>query len=247
MPEVSPAKVSRIGARGFLMSFPELDGTNTYVVEGERFRFFLDTYLGPDPMHEVETYMRQAHGEKTAVVFNSHADWDHIWGNSVFRHSIILAHESCRERVIEEGPSDLERHGHYVRGDVTLVPPNVLFRTRVDFPDEWLHFFHTPGHTPDSSSCFDAADGVLFAGDNVESPLPYVSWPDLGAYVASLESYLALEPRVVIPGHGDAACPGLVRANLEYLRALSRGEDPDPKDPVSLARHGLNLQVLGRV
>ncbi|MDP2858488.1 MAG: MBL fold metallo-hydrolase [Bacillota bacterium] len=246
MPEVSPLKVSRIGARGFLMSFPELDGTNTYVVEGERFRFFLDTYLGPDPMREVEKCMRHTHGEKTPVVFNSHADWDHIWGNPVFRHTIILAHESCRERVIEEGPSDLERHRTYVRGDVTLVPPNVVFSTRLDFPDERLHFFHTPGHTQDSSSCFDEADNVLFAGDNVESPLPCVSWPDLDAYIASLQSYLALRPDVVIPGHGDVADLGLVRKNLEYLMALSGDRDPGLEDPGSLARHGSNLQALGR-
>jgi len=245
-PVKAPAKVTRIGSRGFLFSFPDLGGTNTFVIEGRRLRFFLDTFLGPDPMREVEAYMTHALGAKTPVAFNSHADWDHIWGNSVFRGTIVVSHRSCRERAIKEGPGDLVHYSQHMHGEVTLVLPNAVFETRLGFPDEQLSFFHTPGHTRDSSSCFDAVDRVLFAGDNVESPLPYVSWPDLDGYISTLESYVELEPLVVIPGHGAPAGLSLVACNLEYLRALSKGVSQPFKDQGMLARHASNLQALGR-
>jgi len=236
----------RIGSRGFLFCFPDLGGTNTLVIEGTSFRFFLDTFLGPDPIREIESYMVQALGVKTAVAFNSHADWDHIWGNSVFCDRIIIAHVDCRRRAMVEGPGDLVRYAEHMHGRVELVLPSCLFETRLDFPDEQVSFFHTPGHTRDSSSCFDAADGVLFAGDNVESPVPYVSSPDLEAYIRTLESYLALGPRVVVPGHGEPRDLGLVASNLEYLRALSRGETRRTNDLSTLDRHAANLRVLDR-
>ncbi len=246
MSRVKMPQTVRIGSRGFLFRFPDLGGTNTLVIEGTSFRFFLDTFLGPDPVQEIERYMVQALGEKTSVAFNSHADWDHIWGNSVFCGRIIIAHASCRQRAMVEGPSDLVRYAEHMHGRVQLVLPSVLFETRLDFADEQISFFHTPGHTRDSSSCFDAADGVLFAGDNVEWPVPYVSSPDLEAYITTLESYLALGPRVVVPGHGEPQDLGLVAANLDYLRALSRGESPRAGDRSTLDRHAANLRVLGR-
>lgn len=235
----------RIGARGFLFRFPDLGGTNTLVIEGARFRFCLDTFLGPDPIREIERHMVQAFGAKTFVAFNSHADWDHIWGNSVFCDRMIIAHTSCRQRAMVEGPGDLVRYAEHVHGRVELVLPSVLFETRLDFPDEQVSFFHTPGHTRDSSSCFDAKYRVLFAGDNVESPVPYLTSPDLGTYITTLESYLALGPRTVVTGHGEPGDLGLVAANLDYLRALSRGEPPRTNDLSTLDRHAANLRVLG--
>jgi glyoxylase-like metal-dependent hydrolase (beta-lactamase superfamily II) len=66
--------------------------------------------------------------------------------------------------------------------------------------------------------------GVVFAGDLVEQGAP----PDLENAVvpewpATLDAVLALEPRIVVPGHGDPVDPAFVakqRAELAEVAAL---------------------------
>lgn len=68
---------------------------------------------------------------------------------------------------------------------------------------------HTPGHTPGSSSFWNAARGVLFCGDNLV-PVPFglmvgVPWwtLDAAAQRRSLERYRALPVSWLLCGHGQ--------------------------------------------
>ena len=67
----------------------------------------------------------------------------------------------------------------------------------------------TPGHSPGHICLFDAADGLLFAGDHILPDLsPNIglhpqSTPDpLHEYLDGLRRMAALKPRRVLPGHG---------------------------------------------
>jgi glyoxylase-like metal-dependent hydrolase (beta-lactamase superfamily II) len=67
----------------------------------------------------------------------------------------------------------------------------------------------TPGHSPGHICLYDAADGVLFAGDHILPDLsPNIglhpqSTPDpLHEYLEGLRRMAALKPKVVLPAHG---------------------------------------------
>lgn len=78
-----------------------------------------------------------------------------------------------------------------------------------------LKVFETPGHSPDSLVLFDPAARVLFSGDHVLS----VTTPAIDAfftgedsyaiYLESLEKMHRLDPKLVLPGHGDPMTEGL--------------------------------------
>jgi len=71
----------------------------------------------------------------------------------------------------------------------------------------------------------DDPDGpILFAGDDVERPHPHLSQPDLGLYRRTLESLLALAPKVVVPGHGEPEGPELIRDTMAALAAREAAE-----------------------
>ena len=210
----------RISARGVLVWFDDPYRTNVYIILGDEHVFVLDTFLGNDSMKIVHRLIEDE-GCKgmPVVVFNSHADYDHYWGNGAFKDAIIIGHEHCRERILSEGETSLVKYADHQRGEIELVPPNRTFREALRFEGEAVKFFHTPGHTLDSSSCFDERDGVLFVGDNVESPIPYLNHANFDQYIRSLESYLEIDWNYIIAGHDPLLkTPDLVQENIEYLQ-----------------------------
>lgn len=224
-------QVKQIGSRGILFTFSDLVGTdydcttNIYVIHGREHVFICDTFLGPDAVEPVRDYVETHFPGKPVILFNSHADWDHIWGNCAFSSSLIIAHRACRNRIQQEGLVKLAEHAPFRRGAVELVLPNLTFDDRIGFPEEGVEFFHSPGHTVDSATCYDRVDRVLFVGDNIEDPIPYLTPDSLGAYPASLRQYLHLRAEWIIPGHGELATKELIRRNLEYIERFKEGKE----------------------
>jgi len=240
-------KIQKIGARGRLVTFEKPYITNVYVIESDRRVFVCDTSVGPKCMEELTGVLsRKGMSGKPVVVFNSHHHYDHVWGNMSFPSSIILAHEECRRRLTETGENDLLEFKTHAQGDVKLKLPNMVFEDRVSFPDDEVVFFYSPGHTVDSSSCYDELDKVLFVGDNVESPLPYLNEPEFESYESSLETYLGLEWDTLIAGHDPPMSDDtLVLSNLLYLRSFrARGVDSSVIAARDLSRHCMNLTTI---
>ena len=76
----------------------------------------------------------------------------------------------------------------------------------VEAGDDALVVVHTPGHAPDHLCFWHRRSGTVFCGDlAVEGTtvvIPASSGGDLGAYLASLERVLALQPSRLLPAHG---------------------------------------------
>ena len=243
-------KVQEVGTRGFFFSFDDPYRTNIYVINGEKYLFICDTFLGPDPMNEVLKFLEnKGFTSKPIVVFNSHHDYDHIWGNQCFKDSIILAHKLCREKIEEVGESDLQAYESHMKGKVELTLPNFLFTNKVIFPEEGVEFFHSPGHTEDSSSCFDQIDEVLFVGDNIETPFPYVRKLNLEEYTNTLEDYIVRKAIVILSGHDDLMFTDkLINENLEYLQRFAPGKiDRSEFTKKHRGIHYSNLTTIGKL
>jgi len=210
------------GERNLTVAFQEPFYTTTHLIFGDHRVYVCDTFLGPDSMKDVAKIIKDnGHNEKPVVVFNSHADWDHMWGNCFFDDAMILSHRECRNRMAIEWDEELKKNQEHQRGKVVLARPTHVFDEKHIFEDDGIEFFHSPGHTVDSSSCYDQKDKVLFVGDNVESDLPYVNTLDFDIYISTLESYLARDWTYIVPGHDPVQTNDvLVRSNIDYLKCL---------------------------
>jgi len=199
--------------------------TNVYVIDGFRHVFVVDTFLGPSPMDEVKAKLVEAGVRgKPYVVFNTHADYDHIWGNQAFRDSQIIAHDSGLRRIRIQGEEGLKTYQSHMNGAVKLTPPNLVFRKKITFVEDGVEFFYTPGHTGDSSSCYDSVDKVFLSGDNLEAPYPYINLLNLKEYTQSLEEYARLDAKVIISGHDPPQYDKeLLERNLAYIRGVASG------------------------
>lgn len=236
-------KITPIGTRGVMFAALDPFPVNVYLINGKNRWFLCDTAFGSGSMEAVKEYMAGHGADKPLVVVNSHFHWDHVWGNCAFDGATIIAHDKCRATMQECGAAELERFAEFKRGEVRLVCPTVTFSDRLSFPDDGVEIFHTPGHTPDSISCFDTVDNVLFAGDNIEVPLPYLSGDDLEAYAATLRRYLDLKPGRFVSGHDADPDEELVRQNLAYVIDFQKGDTRRYEEEPFRRIHEQNLAI----
>lgn len=217
-------KATPIGTRGVQFSVSDPYPVFVYLIRGVYHWFLCDTAFGPDAMTEIRKYIAGQDDSLPLVIFNTHADYDHIWGNCAFEGALVVAHEKCRARMEAHGARELERFAKDRRGDVRLIYPALTFSERLRFPDDGVELRHTPGHTDDSSSCFDTVDRVLVAGDNIETPIPYlVADGGVDPFIRTLEEYRELKPARIISGHDSEPKMQLIEENLEYMRAFRDG------------------------
>jgi glyoxylase-like metal-dependent hydrolase (beta-lactamase superfamily II) len=171
------------------------------------------------------------------VVTHCHAD--HIYGLQVFKATgaRIVAHAGCREYL----HSDTARLR--LQASREEMFPWIDERTQLVSPDLWLgddardadllltlgerrfRVRHAgPAHTPEDLIVHDEATGVVFAGDIVfRGRVPFVGQADSRRWISALDRLLALQPRVMVPGHGPlslqpAADLSQTRDYLAYLR-----------------------------
>ncbi len=245
---MSDLKNQKVGTRGVLFTFEEPYRTNVFVIDGEKRVFVCDTFLGSETAEKIKQYLAEKNlGAKPVVVFNSHGDYDHYWGNGSFRSSIILGHELCRKRIEKEAEQALKDFQNHKQGNVEIVPPNVTFNERVFFAEEGVEFYFTPGHTEDSCSCFDHIDKTLFVGDNVESPIPHINELNVTAYASILEEYLKRKAKTIVAGHDEIMLDdSLIRSNMDYLRRFEALEVDSAKfDKKGKTVHFWNLSNTG--
>ena len=120
----------------------------------------------------------------------------------------------------------------------TELAPWVDAQTRLVPADEWVDARRElvtggvrlvllpvgPAHTPEDLVVYLPAEKVLFAGDIVfRGRLPFVGQAKSGEWIKALSTLLALDPIVIVPGHGPASKDAradmeLTRDYLSYLR-----------------------------
>ena len=162
-------------------------------------------------------------GRPIGAVVNTHANGDHTYGNQLVGDVRIIASDATATEMDEVPPAALhalkeldlgedgnrfvqEAFGPFRFDDITLVPANETFTTThaVDLGAHTVDLevvgpAHTAGdviaHVPDA--------GVVFTGDILFNGGTPVVWAGpVANWSAACRRVRALEPTVVVPGHG---------------------------------------------
>jgi glyoxylase-like metal-dependent hydrolase (beta-lactamase superfamily II) len=196
-----------------------------------RYVIFVDTAATPDQAAAIVELVRPALATRQPLVINTHADYDHAWGNAAFLPggicpAPIIGHRLTRERLLgaEARAYLAQRQREDARfAGVRLVPPAIAFDGDliIDGGDLTLHLLHAPGHAEDHVAAWLPEIRMLLAGDAAEHPFPYVGdHAVLPVLRRSLERLRTLDPAVVVPCHGGTTDPDLLRRNLAYFDRL---------------------------
>jgi glyoxylase-like metal-dependent hydrolase (beta-lactamase superfamily II) len=195
----------------------------------------VDALGSPALARELIAEIRRITPQPIRYVIVTHYHADHIYGLQAFKAAgaTIVAHAGGREYLNSEGAQQrlqvsrqdlfpaIDGATHLVPADRWLTAADTRLRVgRFDFRIRHVG----PAHTTEDLVVHVPRRGVLFAGDLMfRGRIPFVGQADSRQWIESLAGLIALQPRVVIPGHGPASTNAmadleLTRDYLAYLR-----------------------------
>jgi len=191
-----------------MFSTPENEDydVNLGLIMGVKHNFIIDTGMGGGSVAAMLEYIGD--DPKPIIVVNTHYHGDHIMGNWVLEKNMIISHVLCRELIDKNWDGEIQENickvfSEYITGEVRKCLPNVVFEGSLHFPEDGISIFHSPGHTEDGISVYDAVDKVLYTGDNfgvIEGRA--VLWgEDLPAYRSLIETYKQYDFDICVPSH----------------------------------------------
>jgi glyoxylase-like metal-dependent hydrolase (beta-lactamase superfamily II) len=230
------AEVVAVPSRGWdarVRVFFSRDEVETFVLTTQRYLIVVDSGTTPAVSAAIMDQVKDDLDGRRLLVVNTHADYDHAWGNATFgdegpHPAPILGTRLARERLMgQESRDRLERMRQQdeTLGEVRLVAPTLTFDGdfQIDGGDLTVQLLATPGHTPDHVSIWIPELRLVLAGDAAEFPFPWIDTPaDMPILRDSLRRLVALEPFMVLPCHGETTTPNLLTNNLTYFDELER-------------------------
>lgn len=211
---------------------------NVGIVLGEERALIVETGMGPVSGRHVRAAADRLAGSRDLVLTITHFHPEHGFGASAFADAAIVYNAAQRDELRAKGPGYLEMFRTFGANivdaleGVELVEPTEVY-------DGELHPLELGGrsvelrtwgqaHTLADQVVFLPDERILFAGDLVEEGcfaiVPYFPPDDTDVdgdrWIAVLERLEALEPLIVVPGHGSVGDVSVIRAAREYLETL---------------------------
>ena len=207
----------------------------------------VDTFWDlPHTRAMIAEYARVWRGSARRVV-NTHRNGDHCWGNQLFPDAEIIAHRLCKEHLGLESPELMQRLqkstdssepavaalaqalADWDFSGITVTPPTTLVEDRLtlDLDGVGVDVLHVgPAHTAGDVIVHVPEQGILFAGDVLFRLCTPIGWEGTFArWCEALDRIVALQPDVIVPGHGPLCGvegPREMKAYIEYVMAESK-------------------------
>lgn len=204
------------------------------VVRGREGLLLVDTRSSPRQGHEVLSHLHEFGGDPVVAVVNTHAHFDHTFGNQLFTgvpiygHQQLPAHLTAYEAPMlaewmASGEEPVEEWA-----EVEITPPTVLIgqELRIEVGDRPVDLLHLGrGHTDNDIVLHVPDASAWIVGDLVEESGPPMygsgcfplEWPGT---CAALASRLGTAD-VVVPGHGKPVTRRFVEAQQAQLAGVA--------------------------
>ena len=167
--------------------------------------------------------IRKVTDKPVRYVALSHYHADHIYGLQAFKdhtRAVIVAQDRAREYKEQDEEIQDERAGArlaqrraalapWVNDKTRVVPPDVTFSDQMTVTlggKTFRMIYAGPAHSASDMMMLVEPDGVLFAGDIVQSSrVPFMNGDDVDTkqWLKGLQAVGDLDPKFIIPGHGQ--------------------------------------------
>lgn len=209
----------------------------TFVVEKDR-AFVIDTMTFPEMAMLMADEIAR-HGARVETVLNTHHHIDHMGGNKVFAGAQIIAHPLSIGAVQKLGlpapiydrlmPQFKDRFAELE----LIIPAPLPDHTILPQGGKLLAF--TPAHTPADVVVWFPQTRVLLTGDICfKGVVPLAVNGLISGWIEALDALIALDPTVVVPGHGGIGTVSDLRALHKYFIALQHLGNKAVRENLSL-------------
>ncbi|GAC1586198.1 MAG: MBL fold metallo-hydrolase [Acidimicrobiales bacterium] len=171
--------------------------------------------------------IRGVTGSPVRTLINTHHHGDHTHGNYLFGGATIVAHDTCRQEVIDgifPVPAGLWEDVDW--GAIEIAPPFLTYDRGVTvYRDDLrceVRYVGEAAHTTNDSIVWIPERSVLFAGDLLfNGGTPFLMMGSVDGAVDVIENVLRpLGAETIVPGHGDVCGPAVLDEVLGYLRFI---------------------------
>jgi glyoxylase-like metal-dependent hydrolase (beta-lactamase superfamily II) len=205
---------------------------NVGIVVGDRATLVIDTGLGERNGAIVLEEARKAGDNEQFYLAATHFHPEHDLGATAFPESAKMVRWHPQQDEADElGDETKRRFAGFspalaeLLADAEFRAPDLLFDDAITLDLGGVRVRMSgagPNHTRGDTVFFVEEDAVLFAGDIVMPHFPAVNGQagSIDKWLANLDRFEALSPRVVIGAHGRMGDLSLVRRYREYLTAV---------------------------
>ncbi|MCL4859081.1 MAG: MBL fold metallo-hydrolase [Caldilineaceae bacterium] len=180
----------------------------------------IDTLPFPSETKQIIEFAQRVCPQGIKYVINTLSYADHVYGSSYFPEAELIAHDLCREMLMEHGYTALEEareHTPELR-HVEIRLPKIVFNEGVviRLGGKTVHLIHSPGPSPELCVVHVREDKVLFASD-LMMPVPLIATPysDVEAFKRSLMNLHDYNLECIVQGHGDILLRGEVTSSID--------------------------------
>ncbi len=232
------------------------------VVDGDS-SLLIDTLFDRKLTEEMLGAMRSAvpAAARIDTLVNTHANGDHCFGNEAVGDARIVASErtagemselppAAMVALLEQAPTMgevgeffLSCFGSFDFSGIELKLPDQTFdgELRLRVGGRELTLLEVgPAHTRGDTLVHLERERVLFTGDIVFAGAHPIVWAGPAAnWIAACQRIIAMEPEVIVPGHGpisDLAAVRELQAYFEYLYEQARACREQGMTPLQAAR-----------
>jgi glyoxylase-like metal-dependent hydrolase (beta-lactamase superfamily II) len=204
---------------------------NIGIVEGDHAVLVIDTAMGAENGARVLSQGRRVAGDRKLFLTTTHFHPEHAFGAQAFeRDATYVTNTAQADELADKGAEYVEMFSGFgpvlaeLLTGVELVAPEVTYsgeEARLDLGGTAVHLlYYGPAHTRGDQLIFLPRERILFPGDLVENRFLPI-FPDSDAsgsrWLGLLDRIEALDPAVVVPGHGAVGDVGLVEELRTYL------------------------------
>lgn len=230
-----------------LYAYLQWDGgwgiSNAGFLDGGDGLLVIDALMAPSMTRAFVRTMRDVSRAPFRHLINTHMHPDHTNGNQFIEGAEIVAHERCRDEMLEARRAAEDAASKRTPGDrgprpgwiqeqwwdelsgVTPTLPHTTFADRLTlrYGDREAHLtHHGPAHTlGDSLVAFPGAK-VLFSGDLCFFYATPLCRGDLENWISVCDRIIEAEIETIIPGHGPIGGKPEVADLREYLDLITR-------------------------
>jgi glyoxylase-like metal-dependent hydrolase (beta-lactamase superfamily II) len=201
------------------------------IVLGEQWALVIDTAMGARNGARILAEARRLGGDRRLMLTTTHFHPEHAFGAApLAAEATYVCNLAQAQELAAKGREYVEMFSGFGPGlaelldGVELVAPHVTFAggsAQIDLGGRAVELIEIgPAHTRGDMVVFLPDERILFAGDLVERRfLPIFADDDASGlrWLAALDRLDALEPRLVVGGHGDPGGPELIAALRHYL------------------------------
>ncbi|MBI5949991.1 MAG: MBL fold metallo-hydrolase [Chloroflexi bacterium] len=209
-----------------IYAYVQLDGSwglnNPGFIVGSKGVFLIDTCFTERRSKALKAAIESVTDRPVRTMLNTHHHGDHTWGNYLFPETTIISHRLTREETIQTGLASKAFFPTGNFGDVEVEPAFITYEDKLTAWVDDLRVeieFLGPAHTTNDSIAWIPDRKLLFSGDLVFNHCtPFIVQGSLVGHLRALQRLRALQPEIVVSGHGDVCGPEGIENGVAYLQ-----------------------------